>query len=278
MPLSVVVHGVLERDAAFAPGIGRALYAWVLDRIRQVDAGAAQSLQDGEGRKPLTVSTLQGQVHSAAPGLVRAAAGTAFWVRCTALEAGTEQVVLRALEGARGGVLEAGGIRLGGLALHTSAAGHPWAAAASYQELFDGSLADPPPETLSLRFCSPTTFRTREGNLPFPLPALVFRTLVQKWNLFAPIDLGGFLAALETAVRVQAYHCQTHRLHLGRHGEVGFTGTACFDLRGLGDPLLAKVAGCLGAYAFYGGIGAKTTMGFGQARVTQDPLPARVPV
>ena len=267
MPVSAVVCARVERDTVFAPGIARALHAWLLDRIRQEDAKGAARLHDGSRLKPITVSPIQGAVSSVTPGWVRVVTGTPLWFRCTALNPEAEQLLVQSLDIAKDGTLDVGGLCLGGLTVHTEEQGHPWAGTVSYQGLFDSALAAPSSETLVMRSYSPTTFRTQEGNLPFPLPALFFRTLIEKWNRFSPIDFGSFLTAFEERVRVQSYQCQSHRMHFGRFSEVGFSGTVTFDLRHLEDPLLAKVARCLGAYAFYGGVGAKTTMGFGQSRM-----------
>ena len=276
MPLSVVVEGVLAQDTTFFASTGRALYGWVLERMRTVDPGATAHLHDDGGLKPLTVSPLQGPLTSAGRGRVHAVRGAVLWMRVTALEPETEALLTAALAGAAGSTLDAAGVRLTQLRVLTSASEHRWAGSVSSQELFDTALGAAPRETLSLRFLSPTTFRTPQGNLPFPLPSLVFRTLTEKWNQFTPIDLGRFLEPLETGVRVQSYECRTQRLHLGQHGEIGFVGTVSLDLRGLGDPLLAQITACLGAYAFFSGVGAKTTMGFGQA-CAEVPLSQAVP-
>lgn len=269
MPLSMVVEGELRADAEFGAGTGRALYAWVLERMARVDAAAARVLHDHSEVKPLTVSGLQGPLAGSGVGRVRAAHGARLWARYTALAPGMEDLLGAALRGCVGEDLRVRDVSLYGLAVHTESAAHPWAARASYQDLFDAALGAPAPETLTIRFQSPTTFRARQGNLPLPLPALVFRTLLEKWNRFSPVRLGPFGEAIEDGVRLQAYQCQTRRMHLGGHGEVGFTGSATFDLRGLADPMLQRVVGALGAYALYSGIGAKTTMGLGQARVLE---------
>jgi len=58
----------------------------------------------------------------------------------------------------------------------------PFARITSYEELYAG----PPACIVRMRFLTPTGFRAGRGNLPFPLPASLYRSLWQKWRYFAP--------------------------------------------------------------------------------------------
>lgn len=65
-----------------------------------------------------------------------------------------------------------------------------WAASSSYQELSAPYLLAklPAPRRLSLQFNSPTTFKSGGMHVPVPLPELVFGSLLERWNAYAPIS------------------------------------------------------------------------------------------
>ena len=63
----------------------------------------------------------------------------------------------------------------------------------SYEQLYTELVAEEP-ETIrqfGLNFVSPTSFSTQGSYLPLPVPNLMLRSWLEKWNHFAPIYLGG---------------------------------------------------------------------------------------
>lgn len=168
-------------------------------------------------------------------------------------------------------------------------------------------LTAPQARTLGLEFRSPAAFS--DGQQPwgkrmhlFPDADRVFDRLARVWNAWAPAELAlDVLAVREYArdwVVVSAHALETRTLHFDRHAQVGFVGRCTYELMDLPraadrppasvgqaeagqvETVVARTVGAalkparalhlLAAFAFYAGIGQKTTMGMGQAR----PLPA----
>jgi CRISPR-associated endoribonuclease Cas6 len=172
-----------------------------------------------------------------------------------------------------------------------------WAGYATYEGLvaqaraFSSSNA----RTLGLEFRSPTAFSDGQQSWGkrmhlFPEPDRVFDRLARVWNAWAPPDLRLDISALRLYlhnwVAVSSYELETRTLHFDRHAQVGFVGRCTYESmdlsRNAGQRLEEDSAGTLGAglapvqvlrllaaFAFYAGVGQKTTMGMGQAR----PLP-----
>jgi CRISPR-associated endoribonuclease Cas6 len=121
-----------------------------------------------------------------------------------------------------------------------------------------------------LEFASPTTFRSQGQYLPLPLPELVFGSLLDRWQAFAPIalhpDLRRFAAE---AVVLGRYHLRTRGMPYKQGGmQIGFTGEATFVVLNR-DRYWLNVLHLLAAFAFYSGIGYQTGAGLGQARVIE---------
>jgi CRISPR-associated endoribonuclease Cas6 len=141
----------------------------------------------------------------------------------------------------------------------------------SYETLYQSLVAiEPEPNTrLKLKFLTPTTFAQQRTNLPLPIPLLMFRSWLERWNCFAPVYLGGdeLLAYLSDAIALKSHKIQTHIFNFP-HGYVnGFTGNVTLQILRNTKPLLANVANLLVAYAQFSGTGMKTRLGMGQTEI-----------
>ncbi len=186
-----------------------------------------------------------------------------------------------------------------------------WAGYDTYEALVERAgaldLAMPAARTVGLLFRSPTAFSDGQQEWGkkmhlFPDPERVFDRLARLWNAFAPeafaLDVPALREYVAQWVAVSAYALETRSLHFDRHAQVGFVGRCSYALMERAHPTnttnrrnttaAANVPVTLGAglrpwqalhllaaFAFYAGVGQKTTMGMGQAR----PLPpASIPL
>ena len=128
-----------------------------------------------------------------------------------------------------------------------------------------------------LRFDSPTIFRSQHGFvIPFPLPALVFGSLIDRWNTFSEIRLHPDVRRLaEAGIEVRQHRTHTEPVSLS-FGESRLRGRV-FGILPLFDPagrsLLAGYDPRPVGIAFYAGVGAHTTMGLGRVHVHR-PTPS----
>ena len=255
---------------------GHQAHAAFLHTIEEVDPTLSALLHaPGVSTRPFTVSPLRGLGRPRA-GQVQLAPGRECWLRFTALDPAIYQrFMARFLSGA------APVLRLGPAAflvkeIRTTPGSHPWAGYSSWWELAD--RAGPEPE-VALRFCSPTAFGFGQhawgkkiAVLPDPVP--VFSSLLRAWNNLAPpalqMDRGPLLAYLEEHVVIKRLErLRTEMLHYARSPQVGFVGEATYGL--MADDEDARLQlNTLAAFAFYAGVGMKTTMGMGQVRRLSD--------
>lgn len=159
--------------------------------------------------------------------------------------------------------LEGRGVRLGApfRVRRVLQEGHPWAGVSTYARLFGG---EPSPD-LPLRFHSPTFFRRKGVNYPLPEPRLVLESLLRRFSAFAPVKPPeGVQAALLERATVRWLEGRT----LGVEGDTeatGFVGRVVYHLpRATEEEALWLTA--LGRFAFYSGVGAKTSLGYGRVR------------
>jgi CRISPR-associated endoribonuclease Cas6 len=138
-----------------------------------------------------------------------------------------------------------------------------WACLASYEQLYEQARAD---DCIALRFASPTTFRTGDVNLLFPLPMSVFGSYLRKWEAFSPISMeDGLLDFIAGQVVAERYELQTRVVQYGNFQVNGFTGVCHYRVLG-GDGELVRAVNVLADFALFAGTGQKTTQGLGQTK------------
>ncbi|HCE18257.1 MAG TPA: CRISPR-associated protein Cas6 [Anaerolinea thermolimosa] len=266
--LSLVL--VLRPEAA----PGRALPAWwgaaahalLLSAVRQVNPELAARLHDEQGPRPFTVSTLMGA------GAHRALDPSRLYtLRFTALQAEVT-LALREASAAGGPLAPGARLELDYLPfvveqVFFTSDGHPWAGEGSYRQLMSAHLVQPaPPRRLRLRLASPTGFRSAEKQQPFPLPELVFGSLLERWNSFSPMAFPAEVRRFAAeCLGVSAFNLSTRSARLKDSGlRIGCVGEVTFTALHY-DRYWMNVLHTLAAYAFFSGVGASTPLGFGQA-------------
>jgi CRISPR-associated endoribonuclease Cas6 len=114
-----------------------------------------------------------------------------------------------------------------------------------------------------------------------PLPLFVFQNLIKRWQDIAPSDIAGVIQRerleqylQDDGVIIIDYDLKAHHVHFTTHQQRGFVGTCTYQLRGSEEkttseaPLtLRQQVFLLAHLAFYSGVGYKTAMGLGQARL-----------
>lgn len=128
-----------------------------------------------------------------------------------------------------------------------------------------------------LEFLSPTAFKVGDHSFPFPLSELVFASLLRHWAAVSPVAMPPGLDALMPSIMVARHELRTELLQFHKFKAIGFTGTVVYELPDeMPDPAV-RALNCLADFAFYSGVGWKTTMGMGQTRRIDHarPLPRR---
>ena len=137
----------------------------------------------------------------------------------------------------------------------------------SYETLYHEYVASEPDPVrqFDLRFATPTAFSQSKLYLPLPVPTLMFRSWLERWNHFAPVYLGGddLVGYFGEAIALSHHRIQTRSFQVHSSRISGFTGSVSLRVLSRADPLLANVAHLLLRYASFCGTGAKTRLGMG---------------
>ena len=252
--------------ACVQASLGRAAHAAILAQIAAADPALAARLHSENSIKPLTVSNIMGLAGRGGRAQVTPAEtyGLRVTLLCDTIEALARDWTAEAL-----GTLTLDSVAWRVEDLSADAAVHPWAGRASYESLVAAALhrSGMPPRRWTLEFASPITFRRGPVNQPLPLPGLVFGSLLDKWNAFAPLPLPSELRETIADLVVSSFELRSlvtptkgGALQIGAIGRCGYSAVAPHSAWLAGIDLLAR-------FAFYSGVGAGTARGFGQTRL-----------
>ncbi len=125
------------------------------------------------------------------------------------------------------------------------------------------ALAELPPQrVIDLQFLTPTSFKQAQQIQPFPLPELVFSSLLRRWNAFAPIALQ--FPKQEWQGVTAAFDLKTYALKMKGEPRLGNQGWARYEFA---NEEQAQIATTLAHFAYFAGVGRKTAMGMGQTKI-----------
>ncbi len=255
--LEMEVPGTVEIPA----GGGQRGNALFLDLVREADAAMSSRLHDMRAPKPYTVSSLMGDMESLGEGRLRLSRGKPYSLRFTLLDDDLIRLWREELlPGMQGRTL-----RLGGASLLVTAAREKAVHADDlYRECIVSRKA--PPRRITLRFLSPTAFRSGGRNVLFPLPRMVWQSANRAWSEISRVDLGANLHLLaDEYAHASRFSLATRILHFDRYRQVGVVGN-CEYMLATENEDLRRALHLLSRFSEYCGLGMKTTMGMGQVR------------
>ena len=270
---SIVLTLTPTRETSVRATMGHQALAAFLKTVRESDAALAEVLHTPDMPiRPFTVSMLQGTPEGHHKQIHLSPAET-YWLRFTALyQPIFERFMARFLHGKGRPVIRLGRAVLLIKEIIATPEGHPWAGYTSWSKLVNE--AEPAPE-ITLDFVSPTAFGFGQQEwgkkvMVLPLPETVFGSLARSWNATAPTsfqmgrqELQEYLDEHVVVTRID--HLRTKMLRFRHSHQIGFVGRVTYGLMAE-DKAIQTQLNALADFAFYAGVGMKTTMGMGMVR------------
>jgi CRISPR-associated endoribonuclease Cas6 len=248
---AVVLSLTLESEEPPPADFGRYSHAALLHLVNMLNPLLARRLHGQAAVKPFTISFLHDSLKDGR-----------LLMRVTSLEP-----VLTSILGHLTGEFVQPIISLGTSHFSVNYAGDsadilPWIGWQTIGELVEQEEAS---KSATLVFASPTSFSFGRRKIPLPLPELVFGGLLRKWNAFSPAPFPRELQGMfkEQLAISEIRNLNTRMLDFGRYKEKGFTGQVTFEALGSWNQEELRAFNTLADFAFYAGVGYKTTMGMG---------------
>lgn len=280
---SILISLTAESSYPILGPLGRPVQAWFLRQITRSNPALASRLHDVGGLKPYTVSTLLDERSRPLLSGTWLSPGETCWLRITTLNEELSDIldktIIKRLE--RQIVIYKMNFRVNGVV--TKRSEHEWAGETTFSDIAQDSKLDFSSNRVRMEFVSPTAFRKNNGiDVCLPVPGQIFRSIWDKWNLFAPEPMEihelwpTFANDCIFIDELTAINSTRWKFSEGTRGAAtGFTGTAGFYLppkEKLKKEWQEYVYGAnavlqsLSMFSFYCGVGHHTTIGMGQCR------------
>jgi CRISPR-associated endoribonuclease Cas6 len=280
MPYAIVIHTFPRTDLPIAHAQGKILHGLFYELLQNASAAKGDEVHSVEGLKPFSTALLLSERQRRVEAI---RAGEELKIRFSFLDDAIYPLLARYFLSTPDLSLELVRTELTiSRILSTPQSGEEWAGATSFAELF--ASASDSEKQFSFQFATPTFFKRGGGPtypdliVPLPLPDLVFGSLLRNWNQFSPSSFveANLLKEICSHHLEMTHHritSQMARLVFQRdNGQYrttafpGFVGSCSFRLVGLHNLHIVKTLNTLADFAFYSGVGAKTTMGCGIVR------------
>lgn len=251
MPIILPIPIRILRPDRLPADVRRALHANFYTWLAAGDPAAAQEVHETFANKPFALSTLVEQDGE-------------FYFRVALLQDELWEPFWQ-------GMLAVGHVNLMGQKLPIQE-GWLTREQATYAQL---AAAARPATQIDFEFLTPTSFRAGKLHYPLPEPRSIFRSLLARWNAFAPgpllMDDEHLIQVVEQHVCVRRLDIRTQLIDFGkgnRGKQVGFIGQVSLQIvqPGLVLPEDILRLNALADYAYFCGVGHKTTHGMGQTR------------
>jgi CRISPR-associated endoribonuclease Cas6 len=139
---------------------------------------------------------------------------------------------------------------------------HPLVHSTTYPALMHKASQE---SRVTLQFVSPTSFRSGDVQDVLPRPERVFGSLFEAWQAFSPVPFDPALAGAFVLIRIPEYELRTELIHFAHYKVIGFRGRITYTYPREVDAATRQVLNALADFAFFAGVGYKTTMGMGQS-------------
>lgn len=267
---ALVINLTAQHEASLAISHGQFAQAAFMALVRAVQPELAQALHDLSDHKPYTLSPLHGRLERR-DGRYVLPAGWRGYFRLTLLHTSLFNVFMQRLLTEPHVAIRLGKADFVIDSVYGAPGSHPWCGYATAESLqAEAGLA----QQIRLEFATPTSFNQTDKAdsgaarvALLPEPRLIWTSLSAKWQRFTSLPLpDGFQAWAERNVVVsEVRRWETRALRykggdlLGGLGDVTFQ--ALHD-----DPAMVRAWNLLADFAFFSGVGRKTTIGMGQCR------------
>ena len=251
-----------EQDAILYPQYATALHAWFLKQVQVSNPDLSAFMHDEQAEKCFTLSRLQGPLINGTQGIGVKTSDT-YHVSISAFSKPVIEWMAQWVKTLPDHIP----IRDTSLIIQNCSVELP---PMTYTKLWRGAKTTP--ETVTLHFISPTSFRSRGHHLPLPMPRNLLQSYLRRWNTFAKrtFEMEPFLAWVDQFVVLLRHQLSSIKTVAGKRGSVtGFIGTVELGLtpKSQRETEYGQLFACLGQYAPYCGTGHKTTFGLGVTRL-----------
>ncbi|SNY41115.1 CRISPR-associated protein, Cas6 family [Orenia metallireducens] len=255
---SVIVRFYAKRDIYFSYYPAESWHGMLFKMLRKQDKDKTTILHDEYEGKPFTISPILPYLRWRKDKKYLKG-GKKYFVRITFLEEQWYHLFMEYFLYQRE-KLELNGRELEIIEVLTNAKEDKRCNAISGEELWDNSRIN---RKIKLKFHSTTSFRVDEKHVIFPQGEFLFNSLLSKWKEYGDKEL--VVNSQDFGkINISRYKLESAMEQFKDYPIKGFRGYCEYELEAILSDKKVKEINLLSDFAFYSGVGYKTTMGLGQ--------------
>lgn len=266
MPHSLVINFTTISDISVNYTSGKHLHALFLNLVNSANPELAQYFHDSQINKSFTISPLQVINNNKKPNNFlkwqhqnSIKTGQDCWWRITLLDDslfGKLTKLWLNLNPQKPDHLGSGELIITSVLATPNS--HDWANACSYEQIYE--QASDTTRNINLTIATPTAFRQGKYDIFLPTADLVFSSLLKRWqkHSFMPINNLNFDCLFPSYFDINTEIIKDKQTKF-----IGCVGNITYKILDNIELLQIKQINALADYAFYCGLGRKTTMGMG---------------
>jgi CRISPR-associated endoribonuclease Cas6 len=262
MPHSLVINFTPISTIPVGYTSGKHLHALFLNLVNSVDAELAEYFHNSEANKSFTVSCLQHNNHIRWINKKDLKAGFSYWFRVSLLDdtlfAKLTKLWLN-LNPVKAYHLGSGDLMITSV-LSSGSNEQFWANFISYEEIYDS--ASETERNIKFSLVTPTAFRQGKNDNFLPTVDSVFSSLLNRWQKYSSIPFNDLSF---DCLFPSYFNINTEFIANVNNKFIGCVGNINYRILGDVEPIQIKQINALADYAFFCGLGRKTTMGMGMS-------------
>lgn len=256
MPVTAIIHLRAASSGLVTRSFHCLMHPVFLDRISKADPALGKRLHDCGGMVPFSLSPIMGVAK-------RIKENESYWMRVCLLQDSLADAFLDSLEKNFWSepIFLENHIFIPESVVFGKKNGDPWSGGESYREILESCKGS---KRLTLHIASPLSFKRGDLHYPLPDPALIAGNLARRWDLFADVPLPENTGC--DNISFSYLNIKTMPFSLRKGGTIiGSSGKISFIVKGSTNE--RRYFEALLRFAFYAGVGVKTTQGMGMCRM-----------
>ncbi|QTA81100.1 Putative CRISPR-associated endoribonuclease Cas6 [Desulfonema limicola] len=256
MPVTAIINMRAITQGTVPRSFNCLMHPVFLDRISKADASMGKKLHDSGAMSPFSISPVMGVRN-------KVVENNTYWIRFCILNDDLENAFMETLEKGlwnqpillEDHIFQTENIILG------KNPDFLWSGRDSYQDIVVNTWFD---KNIKFRIISPMSFKKGDLHYPLPEPKLIFGNLSRRWNMFSQFTIPEDFSFEN--ISFSNLNIKTTPYALRKKGTIlGVTGKMTFIIKA--DQEVLHCCNTLLRFAFYSGIGVKTTQGMGMCRI-----------
>lgn len=259
--LNVLEHPIIQ------PTTGRFVNALFYNLLNDIYPSMAEELHDLSAEKPFTLSPLHAKFeHLEHSRLLKIDVNYPVWFRVTILDDKIFFKLVHHIKQRKIKEVFLDKTIFNVANIYLTKDQHTLANFTTFEDLWNNHTYF---KSFTFDFMTPTSFSKNDFDYPLPEPSLVFKSLFKKWNAFSSFPIPDVMfKKLINHITVSRFDIRTQSLLFHKYKKIGFVGNVTFFTNFKKFDYLS-LFNMLSFFAFYSGVGRKTTMGMGQIKIME---------